>query len=1189
MRFSKNQQAVISHVPDHNLLVAASAGSGKTTVLVEHVFQQLLSGKNIDHFLISTFTDAAALEMKNRLEKRIREGVLQQQGDSKKHLQDQLLLLNSAAIGTLDSFSLRIIERYYPVIALDPRYRILADQTEKDLLVKDVLDRSFEDFYHEESFLALVANFASASHDQELKNLIIKLNTMAETRTNPDRWLDSISANYQMRDGLTAGHFWDQLLSPQITARAKGACFQLMAARDKIQGLDDYRSYGPYLTDAIALIQKFLNIVPNHNWQQLYGYYNQQDWPKSGRKSGNTEGEAAYFEKWVKPWIDDAKRSYKSLGTDFFYLSEAQWLTVSDQSLAVIAELIKATKIFRQNFANRKRALSLLDFSDGEQFAFQILQDKQIRLEVQSQFDEVLVDEYQDVNDLQEGILTSVANGNNFFMVGDLKQSIYGFRQADPQNFTKKYEAYKNNQGGQLIELAENYRSQRNVTNFTNCIFDQVMDRQLGGIDYKGDVQLQAANQDYPKDLPNIADLSIYDIDKENSDDEDFNTKQAEIKIVAAKIQQLVANGELFDRQSQKMRPILYRDITILSRSHAWENDIQAVFSQYHIPVNVAAGNFLQEFEISVILSFLKIIDNPHQDIPLAAVLHSPIFGLDENQLAEVRTADMVHDYYSAVAAYAQAGDDLLLKKQLSDFLTQLVRYRQLAANNQIVDLIWQIYNDTNWPEYVAGMVGGDQRRANLHALYQYAQQLSDNHFVGLFSFIRYIEQLMNSVEDFAQAPIDAGQQAVSVMTIHAAKGLEFPIVFLLNLDKKIDSRDTNGAMVTDFDYGIGIDFVHPVSRVKVKTIQKIVVANKIKEKNWAEEMRLLYVALTRAEQQLYLVGSTKKVSALIHEWGTPVSTKADIIAIQDRMRASSYQAWIGMALAKTKHLDLEHIQCHYQQPDLTFDLKTYDAKSMPEIQAKQPLPLPDTTIHDKAAAIDLRQIKKILDYKYPYAAESTLAAYHNVSELKRLFEDPDALLMPDMNQGQTAKITELPLPQFALTSHDEQVSSTDKGTAVHLILEKIDWQALLDETYLRRLVRENISDPIIAQSIELDKIMWFINSDLGQEIKKRQAGLKREQTFAMLLPADRIYEGVLADDPVLVHGIMDGYFADGTGITLFDYKADRLTKDYIGQLKARYAGQLNLYAEALASMYPDEKVVRKVIVALEGKQLIDL
>ncbi|MDI4584560.1 helicase-exonuclease AddAB subunit AddA [Oenococcus sp. UCMA 14587] len=1186
MNFSKNQQAVISHIPDHNLLVAASAGSGKTTVLIEHVYQQLVSGKNIDRFLISTFTDAAALEMKNRLEKRIRTGIAEEDGRLKKHLQEQLLLLNSAAIGTLDSFSLRIIERYYSVIGLDPRYRMLADQTEKNLLVKDVLDDTFDEVYHDENFLRLLNNFSSASHDQDLKNLVIKLNTMAETRADPDLWLDSIAENYRLNAGLTEGSFWQQLLKPQIVNRASAALYELLSAKKGVENLEDYHSYIAYLADTISLIRGFIEACSQKDWQQMRDYFVNNSWPRSARKSGKNEEEANYFSNWIKPWIDEAKDSYRSIESDFLFLNESQWLDVSKQSLGIVEELIQLTKVFRKKFAFKKRELSLLDFSDGEQFAYQILQKQSVRKEIQSLFDEVLVDEYQDINDLQENILTDVSNGSNFFMVGDLKQSIYGFRQADPDNFSNKYIEYKKRNGGELIELSENYRSQHNVADFTNTVFRKLMDRRLGGIDYRGDVELKAANRDYPKNLKSVADISIFDIDKENSDDEDFNTREAEIKIIAAKIQKLVGQAEIYDRQSGKMRPVVYRDITILERSHSWENDIQTIFQKYHIPINVAAGNFLQEFEVSIVLSFLKIIDNPHQDIPLVAVLRSPIYGLDENQLAEIRIVDMKHDYFSAVQAYAETGQDSDLQKELADFLTQLSNYRKLAADNQIVDLIWQIYNDTNWPEYVAGMVGGSQRQANLHALYQYAQQLSDNHFVGLFSFIRYVEQLMDSVEDFAQAPVDMGQEAVSVMTIHAAKGLEFPIVFLLNLDKQIDNRDSNGSMVVDFDNGIGIDFIHPVSQVKIPTIQKIAVAEKIKEKNWAEEMKLLYVALTRSEQRLYLVGSSKKMSALIHNWGTPVSTGKNVIAFQDRMRAKSYQSWIGMSLANSGYIQLEKVEGEYSKKDLTFKIKAYNAQTIPEIIGNK------TVVgqgEQKETRIDLFQSKKILDYKYPYKLESELPAYHNVSELKRIFEDPDALLMPEMDSNRQPEITDLPQPAFINKGNQEQASSTDKGTATHLILEKIDWKKKIDKKYLQQLLKENVSDQKIRQSIELDQIIWFVNSEFGEEIKRRESTLKREQTFAMLISAKQIYRQAKTTDPVLVHGIIDGYFINRDLITLFDYKTDRLSKDYVSKLKERYSGQLNLYAAALSSIYPNLKVARKVIVGLQGKSLIYL
>ncbi|EHN58869.1 helicase-exonuclease AddAB subunit AddA [Oenococcus kitaharae] len=1192
MNYSENQKAVIFHAPDENLLVAASAGSGKTTVLIEHVYQQLLAGQDIDRFLISTFTDAAASEMKSRLEKRIRQGIGETSAKAdKKHLQAQLLSLNSAAIGTLDAFSLKIIERYYAAIGLDPRYRILADQTEKDLLIQEVIDNTFNSSYKDSRFLELLANFSSASRDQDLKKLVIRLNSMAEARAEADEWLDSLGRHYRLGNSLTAGDFWQRLLAPQLSDKVVEAYYQIVSAKEKIEKLQDYGSYEPYLTDVAAMMQGLINSFKSNDWQQIRNYYDQHPWPKSARKKGNTPGEAEYFKQFVDKQIKAARDSYRSIATDFLLLNEKQWLLISQNADKIVTELVELTKLFRKHFAAKKRDLSLLDFSDGEQFAYQILKVPSIREEVQSSYHEVLVDEYQDINDLQESILTSVANSHNMFMVGDLKQSIYGFRQADPKKFTEKYRAYGRHQGGRLIELADNYRSEKNVTQFSNSVFDQLMDQKLGGIDYKGDVQLKAANKDYPADLKKVAEISIV-IDDGQQTEADFGKTDAELELIAAKIQDLVGHEQLFDRDSKSMRPVQFKDITILGRSHAWENELQAVFAKHNIPVNVAAGNFLQEFEISVILSFLKIIDNPHQDIPLAAVLRSPIYGLDENKLAEIRTVDLKHDYFTAVKTYAETGADADLKDLLVNFLQQLNRYREIAADNRIVDLIWQIYDDTNWPEYVSAMVGGTQRLANLHALYEYAQQLSDNRFVGLFSFIRYVEQLMNATEDFSQAPADMGEQAVSVMTIHAAKGLEFPIVFLLNLDKKIDARDTQGVMVADFDEGVGIDLVDPVSRVKIPTLQKMVVAEKIKEKNWAEEMRLLYVALTRAEQRLYLIGASGSQTDLALSWETPVSKDPAVLAVQDRLRATSYQQWIGMALAKTGRIDLTDLVKQADQSDLVFSIKLVDYSQIIDMAAQE-------TENDTAAVtasdiksdpeINLSRAEKILDYRYPFQTESNLAAYHNVSELKRVFEDPDALLLPEMDDQPAAEITELPKPDFAQSSQGTHISSTDKGTATHLILEKIDWHKELTTDYLTNLIHQTISDSDLAQAIELDKLEWLIHSELGRQIQAHVDSLRREETFAMLLPAEKLYQGISSGDQVLVHGIIDGYFIDGDDVILFDYKTDRLTKNYMADLSARYAGQLNIYATALASMYPGKKVADRVIAGLEGEKLIHL
>ncbi|WP_439425607.1 helicase-exonuclease AddAB subunit AddA [Oenococcus alcoholitolerans] len=1199
MKYSQEQQQVISHQNDENLLVAASAGSGKTTVLIEHVFQQLLAGHDIDKFLIATFTDAAALEMRQRLEKRIRQGIAET-GGTNSHLQRQLVILNTASIGTLDSFSLRLIERYYSVIGLDPRYRILADQTEKDLMIDDSLDETFTDLYKNSDFLLLINNFASVRSEDIVKNIIRKINAMAETRALPDQWLDSLDQTYRLDGPLTKSSFFQKIFYPQLISRIKEVQAEFRAVSDKLLGLSDYQKYSLQVADYISIVSRLHQAVSieNFDWNKIKSFFETLPKVKRASKSGKDQQQADFFQNFIKPWYDKAKKDLDDIRLDFFLLDQEQWETVSYQSSQVIKKMVWVTKLFRKKFAEKKRNASLLDFADGEQFAYQILQDPQVRKEVQDQYYEVLVDEYQDVNDLQESIMTSVSNGKNMFMVGDLKQSIYGFRQADPRNFADKYARYGQKEQGKLIELSDNYRSEAGITDFTNLIFQKLMDQRLGGLNYSGPVKLRAANRDYPKDLPAVVDFNVLDQSQLKKDHQRSTKSQIQIEAIAEKILAIVGKKQIFDRQTSQVRPVRFSDITILERSHSWENDLQLAFADHNIPLNIAAGNFLQEFEISVMLSFLEIIDNAHQDIPLAAVLRSPIYDLNENQLAEIRSVDLEEDFYSAVCKYAQQGSDEKLRKELTDFLTKLAKYRQMAQDNRIVDLIWSIYDDTHWPEFVSGMPGGSQRLANLHALYQYARQLSDNHFVGLFSFIRYVRQLSESNDDFSQAPVDMGQEAVSVMTIHAAKGLEFPIVFLINSERSFNASDSQGPLVADFQQGAGIEYLDPRSRVKIPTLQKITIARQLKEKNWAEEMRLLYVALTRAEQQLYLFGSVDDFSKLDFSWEAPVSKRQVFLSVEDRLRANNYQSWIGMSLAAQDYFDLsdpKKLSGHHEKNGISFDF--HFLQKDPVGQTGNDDKNGSTADQDIFVLDDhqLKQAEEKLDYKYPYLEESSLSAYHNVSELKRLFEDPDALLLPEkdplVNDGDTKIDLSLAEPDFLQKNQsDQKISSAQRGTATHLLLEKMDWNRQIDESYLQKLAEETIDDPQLAASVDLSGIMWLVSSDLGRMIKKHVDSLQREQTFAMLIPAGKLYKQVKSDDPVLVHGIIDGYFVENDGIVLFDYKTDQAYgQDYSQRLKKRYLGQINLYAQALQSIYPDKKIKEKVLVGLQGKRLIKI
>ncbi|RHW49846.1 helicase-exonuclease AddAB subunit AddA [Bombilactobacillus bombi] len=1209
------QQALTAH--DSDILVSASAGSGKTTILVDRIVKKLIAGQEIDQLLIVTFTDAAAREMKQRLTKRIQNQAAEISPDKRQHLYRQLSLIPSAYISTLHAFCLRVIRKFYYLIDLDPTFRLLSDDNERYLLKERAWQKVRADYYQADDaeFFALEDNFVSGNDDDDMADLIFQLADFALTTPNPNEWLAQLSQQYFIENDVSQTDFYQETLLDTLT---NNIAYLKLQVQKTLQYIDAYEQLEGYYDSLAALNEQLKQIqqqLPELLWDDLRRLIVQLP-PIKGRAKAKTDPEIMQPFKNLKNSITE---QLQELQYKLFALDNQQWQKILQSAGQLVDKLVTVEVKFLKKFKQEKQAQHSLDFNDLEHYTMQILQTQKDGIAVakeyyQQQFTEILVDEYQDTNPLQEAIVQQIRRNNpaNLFMVGDVKQSIYGFRQAAPQLFVHKYQRMQvDSQAGQLINLSENFRSTKNVIDTVNGIFERVMDQHLGDLDYTQDTRL-IAGADFPADLDTTTDV-ILNQAAENSTD--TTNEQAEINLIIEKIQQLFAdNYQIYDRQSGQKRPLKYSDIVILTRVKSLNNDIVNQFAQAHLPIVVPdAANYFQATEVRVMLSMLKIIDSPRQDIPLVAVLRSMIGGLNENELAYLRINSRTGDYYQALINYLadnsynqknEFAHELTTKVQ--HFMDQLAGFREQAPKISISELIWQIYLQTGYLSYAQGMPNGRQRVANLHALYQRADQFEQMEFKGLFQFIRFIEHIQNNQKDLAQ-PLEYQQESneITVMTIHGSKGLEFPIVFLLNIDHRFNNEDSHRKYLFDTQQGIGIKYLDQQTHIIYETLPMYTAKAKQRNKVLSEEIRLLYVALTRAQQKLILVGSTKK--SLEEEWNNwqlPNQTDT-VIDTAIRSKFNSFQNMLQYVWGLNGQFTEDQVEAKAQSAfQFVINCKS-PQKITPDASIANQQP-DDSAMNQEITPLFKSTVQKILNFSYPYNVATKTTAYQSVSEIKHLFASPDDQDLPVIDwqqhkpQGNRYILDDFVRPHF-LTDEKVAVTPADIGSATHLLLQKIDlkkqptmgdFQALA-----HTLVQQQILTAAVAAKINYASLAQFYQSDLGQQILQQQTKLHREWAFSLLLPAKRLFTQMSQemDDQILIHGIIDGLFRDADNqIIIFDYKTDYLDpqkssgKHSIPNAVQEYSGQLNLYQQAVEQI-AHQKVAHKYLCLLSINQVVEV
>ncbi|MBO0474254.1 helicase-exonuclease AddAB subunit AddA [Enterococcus ureasiticus] len=1243
-QFTDNQwQAVFDG--DENILVSASAGSGKTTVLVRRVIEKLKSGVDIDRLLIVTYTEAAAKEMKERIQIALQKAITNESEQEKKqHFIRQLTLLPTANISTLHAFCLTVIRRFYYLIEMDPVFRLLTDETEMLLLKEDVWDELREKFYaeNEESFYQLTSNFSNDRSDEGLTRLVFSLYEFAQANPDPEEWLAHLADSYRVDGPLGDSALFQDYLKPQLMENLLRCVNRYEEMIRMTEGEEKLEKIATLAKNEKEFVETFTSQLADDDVESAFEISKTVTFE---RYPTVRMEELKEISAQAKNLREQNKKAINDILSNLFTLSPEQMKEILEQSQPLVQEMAKVGKAFIDTYSKQKLRKGLVDFNDLEHFTLAILAKKEsgdwFATEASNyyreKFDEVLVDEYQDINRLQETILywlrRPTAEEGNLFMVGDVKQSIYSFRLADPTLFIEKYNQYGQNKEGKRIVLAENFRSRKNVLDFTNLVFEQLMDERVGQIAYDEAAQLVHGFDQFAEAENYDTELLIYEKKSEqleemlNLDDSQLileDKTEGELHMTALKIRELIDKKFLiYDKSTKENRPLTYKDIVLLTPTKKNNLTILEIFKLAGIPIQVNdAQNYFQATEIQTMVALLQIIDNPYQDIPLAAVLRSPIVGLKENELVTIRLAAKKSSYYEAFLMFnqneASDSDQQSLKEKTTKFANWLEQWREIARRNQLATLIWQIYQDTAYLDYVGGMPAGKQRQANLFALVDRAASYEQTSFRGLFQFVRFIEKMQEKDKDLAEPVILSEENAVRVMTIHASKGLEFPVVFILDMTKEFNLGDLNERYIFDDRLGVGIRYLDQTDRMLNETLPFLAIKQVKLKKLLSEEMRKLYVALTRAEQKLYLVGSYNNQDAAFKEWLKVGDVQTKVLPSENRLQGkSSLMNWVGMSLVR--HQKMAEFQTEFltekiagiTQHSAGFTVSFMTEKAIQEQFAA--LQFVDTSFikeehtgnsDPKAREKGLRR----LNYEYPYQLSTKTTNYQSVSEIKRVFEDPDnkEIAKIEVDEKNTIQPTpmiihrmsegELGKPRFIETIR--KPSAVEIGTATHYLLQLLDLNKEPTKDSILQLIEELVQTKIIqenvAKQININQVLSFYRTSLGQLLLENPAKVIREQPFSMLLKAERLIKDYPKEtqDDLLIHGMIDGYVEQDENCILYDYKTDFVqdieNTQEIKKIIQRYRGQLNLYRKALAQA-TEKQVDQVLLVLLSAGIIIDM
>ena len=1304
VKWTEEQQKVIdTHGVD--VLVSAAAGSGKTAVLVARILEMVTSPVHpvdIDRLLVVTFTNAAAAEMRQRIRDAL-EVRAEQEADNE-HLQRQLVLIHNAKITTIHSFCLQVLRSHFHLIGLDPGFRV-ADEAEMQLLrqdvLKEVLDEAYETEAENQEFHEFLEQFSTGKDDRPVMEAVLALYHFSMGQPWPLEWLQECREMYvgggaalaktdsaeQKKEEPDNGSRLEEDSAKEgeeqnnQTERVCGkTCDGLHDPLWLRAAVDDTKHV---LEEAGNLVQRAYDTAMEPFGPAAYGLALLDDLEQIKRvaRAQDYHGLAAAFrgmhpykrlstkkdpdvleekKQLVKDLREAAKTALAGVRTRYFYDTPEVIRDEFERSGLSVRWLTYLTEAFSKRLAQRKAEKNMLDFSDLEHLALQILVERKdgenhpsaAAREYAGQFEEIMIDEYQDSNLVQELILGSVSGGgcgaHNLFMVGDVKQSIYRFRLARPELFLEKYHAYPQLETAQRIDLHKNFRSRYEVLNSVNYIFRQIMTENPGGIVYDEDAALYAgakfpervdlcaekdawvqdggkpesdASQSMKKEEANGALLKAEEIKETSSRESAYTTelwltesdtarrRETEARMVGARIEAMVGKEQIWDKdltpegwtegmERGGYRPVQYKDIVILLRTvSGWADTFGSVLTERGIPnFTGSQSGYFSAAEVRTVLSYLQVLDNPRQDIPLAAVLHSAIGGLDEEELAWIRSESEDGSFYECCRSYLESGADKAIKEKLAHFFDMLERFRTRAEYTPVHLLLWEILDETGYGAYAQALPAGSQRKANLDMLVEKAIAYEATSYRGLYHFVRYIENLKKYEVDYGEANIGSeSDNTVRIMSIHKSKGLEFPVVFVCGMAKQFNETDSRAKAVMHPSLGIGCDCVDTRLRTRQASLLKKIIQKTTSMENLGEEMRVLYVAMTRAKEKLILTGCVGNMEEQAAKWSQTAATPGETLPYSSLTGASSYLDWVMPALMR--HPDARMLALSLHIPYEEFDQSVWKkrmgkgkpvdktdafsthyefyamAKELFEAEEfrqadKEQASLAALLNPDLSVCAD-EEARKYLahvfseDFAYQYERGQKIAGKLSVSELKKRSQEPEET---DAKQLYAPEEEEI-IPGFYRT--DVQVKGAARGTLYHTFMENLDFSKKEElRMQLEELVNCGKMSRDEASAVRLSDIRRFLKTKTGKGMEQaaRAGKLHREQPFVLGVPAETIQKEWSGDETVLVQGIIDAWFEDEDGaVILVDYKTDHIADRE--KLAERYRGQLSYYAQALEQL----------------------
>ena len=1198
MTWTESQKKVIDR-RERNILVSAAAGSGKTAVLVERIIQKITQDKvDIDKLLIVTFTNAAAAEMRERIRDAIEKKLEEEPEDT--HLQRQFTLVHNAQITTIDSFCLYVIRNYFYKIDLEPNFRV-ADEGELSLLRSDVLGKLLEAHYAagEEAFLSFVAGYGSAKSDQAIQDMILKMYTYAQSYPWPDEWLVSCGQAYDLKEeaDMEQADWMKQFLDSLVTA-VSDCGSQMREALNVCEEPD-----GPYMyADALKEDIRRLDAIRESGSYARFGEEINAYAKAFPKLAAARKFEGSVEKKELVQNIRNAmKKEIKDMRDKFFFKEPEEIFLDMKKTAPAVKMLVALTEEFASCFAAEKKRKNLVDFSDMEHFALKILVDQTTKEptetadEFAALFDEIMIDEYQDSNYVQETLLRAVSKErfgqNNLFMVGDVKQSIYRFRLARPELFMEKFDTYAaGTPGCERIDLQKNFRSRDEVLSGVNDIFYKIMCRDLGNVVYDENAALYPG-ADYPEDMdPAMFAMEVLVADESGA--EEMERVELEARMIASRIHEMRKEGQtVTDKESGELRPMEYRDIVILLRSVSGMADtFVKVLLEEGIPAfTTSRTGYFSTVEIQTVLNMLRVIDNPMQDIPLAAVLYSPVGGFSGEDLAKIRAVSGEKTFYESILTYdtmPEEETDQKLWERLRGFLAKLEAFRKRVPYTPVHELITELLEETGYLSYITALPAGEQKCANVQMLIEQAIHYEDTSYKGLLHFVRYIEKLRKYDVDYGEADIiNENENAVRIMSIHKSKGLEFPVVFAAGMGKTFNTQDTRSRLILHPELGIGLDCMDTVRRTKTPTLLKRTLARQTEEENLGEELRVLYVALTRAKEKLILCGCLKDVEKKFGEYRQNADTEHPVSFLA-RSSAHCYFDWVLPAL--------------YSYPE-KYEIRVFgetDARAGHLKEAVRTL-LTKEQVKRTVQTVDKELLEKIeerLSFAYPFEAEKDIKTKVSVSEIKhqRMQFEPEEM---ETVQWYAEEETEEIVPDF-IEKRDRVNRGALRGSAMHLVMQclpfagspsdgnKKQMYAWIAEE-LEKLKKAGRLDETMYELVRIPMIVDFFASSLGKRMVQadQREELRKEKAFVLGIPAGEIWD-CDSRELVLVQGIVDAFFYEDGDIILMDYKTDSVEKPE--QLIQRYQAQLDLYARALEEA-TGKKVREKIIYSFHLKKEIIL